>query len=95
MIPRQIQCVKYINAITLATKEPQSVLLLDDYRARKAATALGLEVIGSAGILVRAKRAKLIEAVLPLLLEMRRGGYYMSDGVIERACQEAGEAFSA
>lgn len=79
------------EAIALARQEPNTLLLLDDHQARRAASALNLAVTGSAGVLVRAKREGLITLVQPLLLTMRTNGYYISDRVIQRACQEAGE----
>ena len=48
------------EAIALARQHPGALLLLDDRQARRAAEALGLAAIGSAGVLVRAKREGLI-----------------------------------
>jgi hypothetical protein len=79
------------EAIALASQHPESLLLLDDRQARRAASALGIRATGSAGVLVRAKTEGLVEAVRPLLLSMRQNGYYLSVRVIERACQMAGE----
>lgn len=70
---------------------PNSRLLLDDYRARKFADTLYLEVIGSAGILVQAKRRNLIQKVVPILYSMRENGYYISDRIINRAASSANE----
>jgi predicted nucleic acid-binding protein len=79
------------EAIVLARHYPGALLLLDDRQARRAAEAPGLAATGSAGVLVRAKREGLIAAVRPFLRSMRNNGYYMSDRVIQRACQMAGE----
>jgi len=68
------------------------LVLIDERRARRIAEqAYGLRVKGSAGILVSAKRAGLIPAVLPYLGAMAREGYYLSRRIIERAAAEAGE----
>ncbi|MBI4552268.1 MAG: DUF3368 domain-containing protein [Candidatus Latescibacteria bacterium] len=53
-----------------------------------------MPVTGTAGVLVRAKTEGLIDQVSPLLLAMRANGYYISDRVIQRACQMAGERAS-
>ena len=50
-----------------------------------------LRVKGAAGILVAAKRNRLISAIAPLLAGMKTAGYYLASNVIERALQEAGE----
>jgi predicted nucleic acid-binding protein len=68
------------------------LVLIDERRARRIAEqAYGLRVKGSAGILVSAKRASLISAVLPHLEQMVRQGYYLSRRLLERAAVEAGE----
>jgi predicted nucleic acid-binding protein len=80
-----------VEAISLACENPGALLLIDDYRARRVAEAMRLTITGTAGVLVRAKKEGLIEAVLPLLNGMRQGGYYLSDKVIEAARLKAGE----
>ena len=68
------------------------LVLIDERRARRIAEqAYGLRVKGSAGVLVSAKRAGLISAVLPHLEQMVHQGYYLSRRLLERAAAEAGE----
>ena len=68
------------------------LVLIDERRARRIAEqAYRLRVKGSAGILVSAKRAGLLPSVRPLLEEMGRRGYFLSERLIERACTEVGE----
>ncbi len=54
--------------------------------------AYKLPVIGTASILVTAKRAGLIGAVRPLLEAMVTRGYHLSQRLIEEATAIAGEA---
>lgn len=56
-----------------------------------ALAGIGLQVIGTARLLVEAKRASLIPAVLPLLLRMRDNGYWISDKIIAEIRRQAGE----
>ncbi len=79
------------EVIQLAKQLPNSRLLLDDHRARRVAEDLNLEIIGSAGILVQAKRKLLIREVVPILRNMKQNGYYIGDRVIQRAAQAVGE----
>jgi predicted nucleic acid-binding protein len=61
---------------------------------RKARKRLNPNLIlfkGSAGILVEAKRRSLINAVHPLLLELRSSGYYIAENVITAAYQAVDE----
>ena len=79
------------EVIQLAKQLPNSRLLLDDHRARRVAEDLDLEIIGSAGILVQARRKMLIREVVPILRIMKNNGYYIGDRVIQRAAQAVGE----
>ena len=80
------------ETIALARLHADSLLLLDDHQARRAAEALGLSITGTAGILVRAKKEGMVETVGPLLHKMREQGYFLSDAVIQYACRQAKEA---
>ena len=51
----------------------------------------GLDVKGSAGLLIEAKRRGLIETVRPCLEGMIAGGYYISDRVVGATLAAAGE----
>jgi hypothetical protein len=52
-----------IEAIALALEVHASVLILDDLPARSHALGLGLAIIGTAGVLVMAKRSGLTPSV--------------------------------
>lgn len=69
-----------------------AALLVDDLAARRQASALGcLQVIGTLGVLVLAKRRGLIPLVGPLVHDMRAGGHYISDAAQKAVLQAAGE----
>jgi len=78
------------EAIALAA-QTGTPLLIDDRLARTVARQLGVKVTGTAGILVEIKRAGLLPAVRPILEEIRRRGYYLSDALIDTAARLAGE----
>jgi predicted nucleic acid-binding protein len=48
-------------------------------------------VIGTAGILLRAKARGLIPAVRPLLLELKAKGYHLQSQLIDQISAAAGE----
>ncbi|HEV8629188.1 MAG TPA: DUF3368 domain-containing protein [Thermoanaerobaculia bacterium] len=80
-------------AIASAYEVGARLLLLDDRKARRIAIgAYKLKVIGSAGVLVFAKRAGAIPAVRPLLYAMVARGYYLSQRLVDQTTSAAGEA---
>lgn len=81
------------EAIALAAElEVPVTLVLDDDRARQAAVQRGFRVVGSAGILVLAKRDGLLALVRPVLDELRSAGLYLSDTVYRGVLTTAGES---
>lgn len=72
------------QAIGLASKMRGSVLLLlDDHAGRRAAAKLNIRTTGLVGVLLLAKEKGYVDKVGPLLIELRRNGYWLSDQVIE------------
>ncbi|VAW82993.1 hypothetical protein MNBD_GAMMA13-1244 [hydrothermal vent metagenome] len=55
---------------------------MDDKLARRAASHLGLQVIGTGGVLTKARQMGRIPAVAPLLERLRAKGYHLSPGLI-------------
>jgi hypothetical protein len=78
------------SAIGMAL-ESNAVLLADDLAARRQAMALGLTTIGTLGVLIGAKRKRLLTEVRPLIEELRARGYWLSDAAVRVALQAAGE----
>jgi uncharacterized protein len=71
------------QAVRLAHSLGKSVLLLIDDRAgRQAALKLQQPFTGLAGLLLVAKQRGLLKNVVPLLEDLRRLGYWMSDTVL-------------
>ena len=80
------------QVIAVALARGAALVLIDELLARRVAGRVyGLRVKGSAGILVQAKKAAMIPEVRPLPGEMKKRGYYLSDRLIERACNEVDE----
>jgi uncharacterized protein len=78
------------EAIGIALNKKLPVLL-DDLRARKFAHSLGLQVVGSLGVLARNKEMKYIPAVKPIVEAIRRVGIYYNDELIGHFLRELGE----
>lgn len=80
------------QAVALAFALGKDVLLLmDDYAGRQAARGLQINVTGLVGLLLLAKEKGLVENVGPLIEELRKAGYWLSDEIVEIARKLAGE----
>lgn len=80
------------STIALAAEHEDALVLMDDALGRAQATALGLEVLDVAGLLLAAKRAALIDAVQPLLARLTRRGFTMPDAARRDLLRDAGES---
>jgi len=78
--------------IELAQELNPEFVLIDELKARKIARKIyGLEVIGSARILVEAKRGGFLNNVSNELKAMREAGYWLSDAIVDAALRQAQE----
>lgn len=79
-----------IAAIALAL-ELGAPIMMDERLGRQAAAAQGIAVIGSAGILLAAKKKKLIGEVCPILETWQKFGYFLSPTLVATVRQRAEE----
>lgn len=67
-------------------------ILIDEFKGKTWAKKQGIPVIGTAGVLIKAKQANLVPLVKPLLLDMKSKGYRLSDQFIDMISTMAGES---
>lgn len=79
------------SAITLALESGPSLLILDDGKGRKAAQRLGLNITGSLGIFLKAKKADLIPAIKPIVEKVQQTNFRYTQAVLEEILSLAGE----
>lgn len=79
------------SAIALALAKDAGVLI-DDKAGRRVAHHLGVAVIGTAGLLVLAKRKGHLSSVRPHLEALTASGYFLGAGVLADALHLAGES---
>lgn len=80
-----------VEAIVLAQTINADVIVLDDNDARKTAKKLGLNLMGTIGILLRAKHFGFLDAVKPVIDTIRKNNFYLSDKILDTALKIAGE----
>ncbi|WP_298611003.1 DUF3368 domain-containing protein [uncultured Thiothrix sp.] len=80
-----------LEAMALYKLKHADRLLIDDLKARKAATHNHIKIIGSVGILLLAKKHGLIPAIKPYLFIIQQSDLHLSKDLIAHALQLAGE----
>ncbi len=80
------------EALVLAQEISGAVLFIDESRARRVAQRAGIRTLGVAGFLLLAKQKGLIPAVRPLLERLQERNFRLSEAIITKILQEAGEA---
>jgi len=78
------------EAIALAL-EKNCEIILDDKQARSAAKKLGLEIVGTVGLFIRAKQNGLIDFLEPVLNDLENNGFRMSENLKAEALKIVGE----
>lgn len=74
-----------------AAAHPGTIAVIDDYAARTCAEVMGVPVIGTLGLALRAKRIGRIESARPVVEDFRRCGLYLSADLIRQALALVGE----
>jgi predicted nucleic acid-binding protein len=69
------------EAISLANQTGIKILI-DDLKARKISTEMGLVVTGTIGFLLRAKKLNLIKSAYEKAEELKQIGFYISDKLL-------------
>lgn len=79
------------SVLAWAYARPGTEAILDDLAARRCAATFGVPVRGILGLVLTAKQRGHIAAARPVLLELRAGGMYLSDKVMNQALAMVGE----
>ena len=78
------------SALALALLR-HAVVLADERRGRACAVDLGLSVLGTLGLLIRAREQGLVERVRPLTDALLANGYFLARPLVDRALASIGE----
>jgi predicted nucleic acid-binding protein len=80
-----------LAVLSLAIENPGAIVVLDDHAARVEAIRRNIPLLGTVGILLRAKEQGRIAAVRPVLDAARQAGLYLTDRLYRTVLQLAGE----
>jgi len=79
------------EAIVLARESRTGLLLMDERRGRRRAIQAGLNVVGTLGILIQARRQNLIGPLHPSLERLQELPFHMSDQLYQDVLRQVGE----
>jgi len=79
------------EVISWAYLNPGYDAILDDRAARNCASALGIKVIGTIGLVLLAKREGALSQVRPVLLQLKESGFRITPQLLRAACKLANE----
>lgn len=77
--------------IQLASENNISLVCIDELKGRRAALAVGLKVVGSLGLLGKAKTLGFIPLIRPFIEKAKSSGIYYDDRLIETFLKYLGE----
>jgi predicted nucleic acid-binding protein len=77
--------------LSLAIENPGAIVILDDRAARTEAIQRNIPLLGTAGVLLRAKEQGRLESVRPTLDAVRQAGLYLTDRLYRTVLRLAGE----
>lgn len=79
------------DAFALTQEIAGAWLLIDDGPGRRAARALGLQIIGTIGVLREAKAAGFVSQLRPVLSELQQAGFFLNPAIGEQVLRSVGE----
>jgi predicted nucleic acid-binding protein len=79
------------SSIVLAQEIPGSLLIIDEKRGRRVAKRLRIEIIGSLGLLLKAKQKGIIKTVESILVKIEQTNFRVSKVLKEELMRRANE----
>lgn len=79
------------ETIVLARRISAEWVLMDEKKGRRKLSQLGINKIGTLGILLKAKQLGLLPGIRPYLEQLRQNGFSISQSIIDAVLQQANE----
>ena len=77
--------------LSYALRHPEFWAILDDREARRCAASIGCSFTGTVGVIILAKRRRVIKSVRESIKRLQNAGLWMSKSFVEEVCTMAGE----
>ena len=69
------------SAIALGLENDDSLLLIDERKGRKIASDLGLKIMGTLGVIIKAKELKIIKSLADEFEKLRKVDFWISEKI--------------
>lgn len=79
------------EVLALAKELPADLIMIDEEKARKSAIIAGYNIMGLLGFFILAKNLGLVPRIRPLIEELTRKRFRISDRIVSEALIKAGE----
>jgi predicted nucleic acid-binding protein len=79
------------SAIALGLEENNPLLILDDLKARRMASSLGINYTGTMGVLSEAKQTGLINSIKPVIAKIRETNFHITEELERKILTACGE----
>jgi predicted nucleic acid-binding protein len=79
------------SSIAFAIENSESLLIIDERKGRKRAEELGISIIGSLGVLLKAKEKGAIDSVSQIMEDINKTDFRISEAIKKKLLEEAGE----
>jgi predicted nucleic acid-binding protein len=79
------------SAIALAAENQPSLLIIDDLKGRRLAQKLNLNITGTLGLILTARKEGILPQIKPLFDRIQSTNFRISPSLLQRILEQAGE----
>jgi predicted nucleic acid-binding protein len=79
------------SAIALAMETPNSLVIVDDLKGRNLAKRMGLDFMGTLGMLLKAKEHGVIAEISPYVIQIQQTNFRVFQAIIDYVLEQARE----
>ncbi|MCD4788958.1 MAG: DUF3368 domain-containing protein [Bacteroidales bacterium] len=76
------------SSIALATEIKNTLLIIDERKGRKIARTFNLEIIGTLGLLIKAKEKGVISNLKDIVIDLKKSGFRVSNSILNEILKD-------